>query len=391
MSTSTYYNATEQLLTIYTATSIALTTVFTPPPACVAPTYTASTEGFDKWDGFNTALRGYQESCFPPGYSLIAWTSSPGQTTTLTSEHRVYVTNYLPYFSPGVCPDGYHTIEQTTIEHSTDPATTVATCCPQADMLYNTYQDLCVISTNAPTYTFLGLGSLALSSASIVTRGAVEANVIRVAWQDSDLGFFQHNTPAGMPALTPASATVSSAPRAGASTSMPSATASMPSMTSQVQPTNSASPSSAGVSPMTAAGIGIGGTLLLVAVLAAVLFLRRRRRNAAARALQDSKADLEDSDSHHAQWKAELGAEERPIFEKSGLGISRPLPEMESRDGVPCEMSGEEASYEVCGRDKAHELGPRTTIVAELDGDWRGWEAPPVPPKPSKPRESNMF
>ncbi|WPA99180.1 uncharacterized protein RHO25_003796 [Cercospora beticola] len=51
----------------YTTTTHNLTTTFTPPAQCFAPTYTLSPSGNDSATG-NTVNRGYNPDCFPTGF-----------------------------------------------------------------------------------------------------------------------------------------------------------------------------------------------------------------------------------------------------------------------------------------------------------------------------------
>lgn len=381
MITSTVLNSLSQ-----TIAAIPLTTTFTPPAVCFQPTYTLDPMGVDSWAGHATIVRGYAETCFPSGYkqamiNSAAVTSAPGLGVVAGS------TSYLQYFSPGVCPSGYRTIEQVTSE-----TVTLATCCPSyVSMTYDSVWGACKLVPMPMDLTVSGIDSLdggyPVSTIDAGGGGAIES-AVTVAWQVSDLSLLGRATPTSLlatptPSLSQASALNS------ASASNPTATVATP--TSGVQPATSISNATptTGITAATAAGIGVGAAAAFALVFLVIAYYRRRRRAAsyAAQAAVDSRSD---DDANHGQWKAELGADERSIYEKSGESAS--YPKMPAHGA----QSPRELGAEFDGA--AHEMPNRNTVLAELDGDWRGWEAPPVPEKglpaisvSAKPRDSNMF
>ena len=95
-----------------------LTTTFTPPASCLAPTYTLQGQPKDTFSPPNsnewaTLKRGYRSECFPS--SLNSFGSS------ITGEG--YITSY---YSPGVCPASY----VATALSVYGGYRTFATCCP---------------------------------------------------------------------------------------------------------------------------------------------------------------------------------------------------------------------------------------------------------------------
>ena len=91
-----------------------LTTTFTPPAACLAPTYTLAPAGLDWHDVVYVAnassfvydiTRAVDSSCYPPNFAHLA-------------------TGSIAY-SPGVCPQAY-----TTGVTSVSADVTYAICCP---------------------------------------------------------------------------------------------------------------------------------------------------------------------------------------------------------------------------------------------------------------------
>ena len=99
------------VISVVTST-LALTTLFTPDPACYSPIFSSS-DGGQNYGGFNVDDQGTTEvyvfgsSCYPPGFYQDE--------------------NTAPYFSPGACPSGFSVIEAIT---PVNPLRTVLTCCP---------------------------------------------------------------------------------------------------------------------------------------------------------------------------------------------------------------------------------------------------------------------
>lgn len=97
----------------YTRYTLPLTTTFTPPAPCSAPTYTLPPDGNDTvLDGLFMIARGFSPECWPSGEM---------QTSVVLSDRSGSDTLY----SPGVCFDGYETKAS-----SVSGDLTIATCCP---------------------------------------------------------------------------------------------------------------------------------------------------------------------------------------------------------------------------------------------------------------------
>lgn len=96
--------------------TIALTTIFTPPADCSSSwTYEAATyNGVESGLLLQNAIQSSMDaSCFPPGFNHA------GRGTG------------APVFSPGMCPHGYTTnYPATTVESNT-----IASCCLKLDIL----------------------------------------------------------------------------------------------------------------------------------------------------------------------------------------------------------------------------------------------------------------
>lgn len=107
-----------------------LTTTFTPPSSCLAPTYTLAPLGNDiaisnAANDTYVVTRGFQPACYPADFlSLGGKEVVDSLNTTLTAA----------YYSPGVCPAGYIT-NTITVEEG---ATTFATCCPSYVLILHT-------------------------------------------------------------------------------------------------------------------------------------------------------------------------------------------------------------------------------------------------------------
>lgn len=90
-----------------------LTTTFTPPTTCLEPTFTLTPLGSDiAHTNFSEVSRGVRTECYPSGF----WLASP--SASLAS-----------WYSPGICPLGYFTVEQS-IDLEASIQITSATCCP---------------------------------------------------------------------------------------------------------------------------------------------------------------------------------------------------------------------------------------------------------------------
>jgi len=97
---------------------VPLTTTFTPPPSCLASTYSVAPYGRDsitvEYDNY-AAVRGMDPICYPGNFYLIRTTDSAGESAA-------------QYYSPGFCPASYITA---TIGSGLSGATdTTVTCCP---------------------------------------------------------------------------------------------------------------------------------------------------------------------------------------------------------------------------------------------------------------------
>ncbi|KAJ5159783.1 uncharacterized protein N7482_006787 [Penicillium canariense] len=192
------------------AAPLALTTTFSPPPACTTDTwYIEYVEGtYYYTTSISNSLEGWYlsqgptdwRSCFPSGYEA---------TTAF-------------YYSPGVCPSGYSIASSTIISIGTSSETR-ATCCPssftaQTDDGLVWYSTNRCFSANTDTdyvWTFTKEGTIS----SKTTAGGLNAKAVFVRWQESD---FQ--TPATTTTDSTATSTGSTA-RYTDSSSGPSATA----------------------------------------------------------------------------------------------------------------------------------------------------------------------
>jgi hypothetical protein len=230
------------------AASIPLTTTFIPAPSCLSDYYWISTSFISLGPPSSTG-------CFPSGWQ---------------SESQ--------YFSPGLCPSGYVIACSTTTALGTFTETQ-ATCCPssyscQKEDYFKFYStEPCTRNYDAfPTTSTLSITSVANGTTtitpSVMTTGGVNAFGVSIRWQSTDF------------------TTTTASPAVITITSVVTAT--------EVLTENKTTTYS--LTPGAAAGIGIGGTLILVAIIAVVafLFLRHHRRSKlkAMNALQSRPQEL---------------------------------------------------------------------------------------------------
>jgi hypothetical protein len=103
-----------------------LTTTFTPPPSCLAPTWTLGqdiiTSSSQGSVTYTSVFRGYQSSCYPP--SFIHLLSVP-EIIAPTAAANVTFSFYLVVYSPGTLASGY-----TVAQVSYSNGTAFSSCCP---------------------------------------------------------------------------------------------------------------------------------------------------------------------------------------------------------------------------------------------------------------------
>ncbi|QIX00698.1 hypothetical protein AMS68_006215 [Peltaster fructicola] len=109
MATLTTATSTTSATATYTY-PYALTTTFSPPSSCFAPTYTLRPAGYDvEYAAHSEIHRGLDPACYPSNNYLTA--------------------NAL-WFSPGICPEGYSTVQA-----AVSAGGTLATCCPSGMLI----------------------------------------------------------------------------------------------------------------------------------------------------------------------------------------------------------------------------------------------------------------
>ena len=106
------------MATIGESSTLALTTVFQPPPSCLASTFVVGVDQIEipSKTGLLAVTRGLASECYPSGFASLG--------TTLNGAANPVV-DIVDYFSPGVCPDAYATQILTVSDGQT-----YATCCP---------------------------------------------------------------------------------------------------------------------------------------------------------------------------------------------------------------------------------------------------------------------
>ncbi|GIZ46002.1 hypothetical protein CKM354_000914500 [Cercospora kikuchii] len=295
-----------------------LTTTFTPPASCFAPTYTVSPRGNDTVVAYGAARRGYSPECFPIGFGDIAkverWQGANqlivqeiqfGNLASTVNKRqegdssRRTIERPQSWYSPGVCPSGYVAAAATY-----DGQTYFNTCCPSSMSVIETS-----CTSAADTVTFINGTDTWLQT----VQSALAPSIV-VAYESSDLSLW----------ATPESTSTTSA----ASTSRPTETGILPTAAPEPGP---------GLSTGAKAGIGSGvAGVVIVGFVILGLVIRKRRTG-------------RNGDPSSYNGKAELAG-----------------------DGVHRELTGEGAMYEKSSVVKPVEID--NDSPAELDGDWRGWE-----------------
>lgn len=233
------------------ASSVALTTIFTPPAACLSQLY---------WSYDGALQLGDGTTCLPPG---------PGPTPSA-------------YFSPGIyCPESW------TVACSSEVVLgavteTRAQCCPRADKIESFSFSSFTCNTVNPAdpssgksyYSTLGctmaLGTMAeqgyvsvvatggtpyTTTVSFATDGGVNAYSVQIAWQASDLG-----------ARTTSGSATSSRPTSSTSSGVTSTSSSDYGYSGN---SNGGLPNGAKI------GIGVAVPIAIIAIFAALAFLTR--------------------------------------------------------------------------------------------------------------------
>ncbi|SMQ47683.1 unnamed protein product [Zymoseptoria tritici ST99CH_3D7] len=293
--------------------TVGLTTVFTPPSSCLAPSYTRGQDqvqsaGLDEIG--RTAflvVRKIASECYPSDFSK--------ETTAQT-------------YSPGVCPEAYETVLQ-----EVNTGLTSGYCCP-SQMRYG-----------MPVGNFTG-GVFLGASACI---GTVENGVIVV---DGTTTFITDQMVAYVTA--PAIAVVNARSDAGLLESDTAAAISRPSSTT-LSATGTSTPAP-GLTTGAQAGIGVGVSLGVLIILGLGLFAWRRRGK--------NRGPANQGDGSHVNFI------EKPELDGQG----KDLHELDGERSRPHELDGDQNRLHEVEAAKPAELetpGGR----AELEGEWRGWEA----------------
>ncbi|KAF2721106.1 hypothetical protein K431DRAFT_346608 [Polychaeton citri CBS 116435] len=246
-------------------TTIALTTVFTPPADCISK-WTYEPEIWNSEPGGlllqNEAYVSQDKTCFPSSFNN--WGRAP---------------SFIQLFSPGACPSGY-----STVSNGISGATTTAVCCPNK---FSYTATLSTVNAGSKSAEYYGCTSLYLGPTPTVVFAATNgttsdlfgtstgletitsdilmwAQPITVAFQQKDLALFTTSASS----TTATTAMITSTPNAQTSSSTP--------VTSQPP---SSSPSSKGGSDLTGgdiAGIAIGAAAVLGIIIGLAIFFRRR-------------------------------------------------------------------------------------------------------------------
>lgn len=297
-----------------------LTTVFTAPSSCGLPMSSFDGSRAQWWRGVacvveqDNAFLMNNPSCWPPANGEFLIDSpylqpplySPGlscpsgywtacnATATISSDQRFYYPPVGPETAAGCCPEGYHCLEggndnssprQACSSQVDEGATFVAGTCDGEATSTATLLTVPVVEVVSPS------GAATTTS----TDPVVYAPMIQLLWQASD---------------TATSTTSTSTPSPGSMAT---------------NGIGSAGASGGGLSAADAAGIGVGGTavILLAICLGIWAVLRRRRRQhhraSAAAAAGGRPLILEEEDLHHRQasggdesgLKVELPADNR--------------------------------------------------------------------------------
>ena len=107
-----------------TATYSDLDSIFTPPAACLKPTYTLSPEGYNvAGTDIPSLVRGRNPSCFPKNYTI----STCDYTAVVDSQTKYSHSEAAYLYSPGRCPEHYLVVESTVDSSRVD--STRALCC----------------------------------------------------------------------------------------------------------------------------------------------------------------------------------------------------------------------------------------------------------------------
>ncbi|KAK5732502.1 hypothetical protein LTR17_010441 [Elasticomyces elasticus] len=235
----------------------ALTTYFTPPPACTnGPWISVSST-----QGTITCTRSLDtELCYPPYF-----TTSP-----------------LTFYSPGVCPDQYSAVATWW-----DPSsvTTYEVCCPSG-MTYLQLASSCQAVLGGSTSTAMIISN---RTTQITDRFTAFAPTIAVAWASSDLDIF---TPASAPLTAWAGRAITTSPPG----TEPSLVSPLTSTTSSADSIIPATDSHTSLLPGAKIGIGVGIAVACLAFLAVGAWLVFRRRMSkslqGAEVYGESKAEL---------------------------------------------------------------------------------------------------
>lgn len=312
------------------ATTLKLTTVFTPPSSCLGSTFTLSPSGSDIYAS-GTVTRGLAPECFPSYFRSVyeqgTIPGSPGSNST----------TYESFYSPGICPSGY-TTETAQITSSM----LLGTCCPSGYTVglftfvatEGPVRQVCVHTIMQDVVTLIAAGA---SNQKMSSPAVAVASAVQIAYDLNDQSIF------AMP--TTHSSTNSNATPSGVS----------PVESSDVKASTATPPAavSRGLDSGVKAGIGVGVSLAVILVLAgaSLVTLRWRKRRQHERPQQETdpqfeKAELPGSTSVGKDPKAELATEGNTLHEASDAAAKPP--EMDSMN-VLAELPGGEAGVQAPG------------------------------------------
>ncbi|KAJ5715229.1 uncharacterized protein N7483_012410 [Penicillium malachiteum] len=260
---------------------IALTTTFTPPPACTTNTWFI--EYVSGTNYYTEIITG----------SDTSWWLSLGPTETGTCYPSGYQASTETYFSPGICPEGYWTAAQTVVTDDGDSETR-GTCCPN-NYVAQTETNLAWYTHNACTsynpnpsqkWTF----TKAETISSTTRADGINAQGISIRWKATD---FPDKTTTSDISTVSTTSVVFTAPTA----------------TNEVTQTTG---SGKGLSTGAKAGIVVGAATCVLSLIAVAILLCIRRRQNQRTGRQNEKVQGNGGISYemstNAQKPAELGS-----------------------------------------------------------------------------------
>ncbi|KAK1809833.1 hypothetical protein LTR12_015795 [Friedmanniomyces endolithicus] len=297
----------------FTAGTVPLTTVFSPPPPCTSGPWVSveSTQG------------------------TITCTRSLDSSLTASCYPSEFVAGAAVLYSPGICPSQYSAAASWTTEGSN---ATTSICCPSG-MAYLQLASSCE-ATLGNTPASNGFPTVVINNSTVQYSNAFTAfaPTIAVAWAFTDLDRY---TPASAPifATDLTAATIGSSTATTTSASQSNPTTSSSTLSTPIQ-------SGSSLSTGATAGIGVDAALggLALIALGAWLFLRRRKSRAAGGADDNhGKAELPGESAEKQRTKAGELSTRGEIFEFGG-------------DARPAELEPD-VRYELEGGFQGNEAG----------------------------------